>query len=171
MDWRLVWTRDYLQGLSRGKGAARRHVWVNHMQPTYVRSAVGRYKAVRLWARLGPWGLEEYLEQTGFRELDETPIGWYWKCYIQISTEIPGPAFAGVDGQREAGFLAAQTTARPIFMASAEGAASRTWTATAISILPAESAVSTSATGRRCHIGIGASARETPAPVLCSDSV
>jgi len=73
-----VWTRDLFKAFRVVKALRTGIVWVNHMQPTYVEAPWGGYKQSGFGRELGPWGIEEYLENKLVHiNLNEQPIGWY----------------------------------------------------------------------------------------------
>ena len=73
-----VWTRDVFKAFRTVKAMRAGIIWVNHMQPTYVEAPWGGYKQSGFGRELGPWGIEEYLENKQVHiNLNEQPIGWY----------------------------------------------------------------------------------------------
>ena len=73
-----VWTRDIFKAFRTVKAMRAGIIWVNHMQPTYVEAPWGGYKQSGFGRELGPWGIEEYLENKQVHiNLNEQPIGWY----------------------------------------------------------------------------------------------
>jgi len=73
-----VWTRDLFKAFRTIKAMRAGIIWVNHMQLTYVEAPWGGYKQSGFGRELGPWGIDEYLENKQVHNnLNEQPIGWY----------------------------------------------------------------------------------------------
>jgi betaine-aldehyde dehydrogenase len=73
-----VWSRDIFKCLRVVKNLRAGIVWVNTMQPCYVESPWGGYKASGQGRELSVHGMDEFLETKQVHiNLSETPIGWY----------------------------------------------------------------------------------------------
>jgi betaine-aldehyde dehydrogenase len=73
-----VWSRDIFKCLRVVKNLRAGIVWVNTMQPCYVESPWGGYKASGQGRELSLHGMDEFLETKQVHiNLSETPIGWY----------------------------------------------------------------------------------------------
>src|SRR6266478_1519749 len=73
-----VWSRDIFKCLRVVKNLRAGIVWVNTMQPCYVESPWGGYKASGQGRELSLHGVDEFLETKQVHiNLSETPIGWY----------------------------------------------------------------------------------------------
>ena len=73
-----VWSRDIFKCLRVVKNLRAGIVWVNTMQPCYVESPWGGYKASGQGRELSLYGMDEFLETKQVHiNLSETPIGWY----------------------------------------------------------------------------------------------
>jgi len=76
-----VWSRDIFRAFRAVKALRAGIVWVNHMQPTYVEAPWGGYKQAGFGRELGPWAIEEYLDQAGVHQ-SERAAAWVvlmWK--------------------------------------------------------------------------------------------
>ena len=73
-----VWSRDIFKCLRVVKNLRAGIVWVNTMQPCYVESPWGGYKASGQGRELSLHGVDEFLETKQVHiNLNEAPIGWY----------------------------------------------------------------------------------------------
>jgi len=73
-----VWSRDIFRCLRVVKNLRAGIVWVNTMQPCYVESPWGGYKASGQGRELSLHGIDEFLETKQVHiNLNESPIGWY----------------------------------------------------------------------------------------------
>jgi betaine-aldehyde dehydrogenase len=73
-----VWSRDIFRCLRVVKNLRAGIVWVNTMQPCYVESPWGGYKASGQGRELSLHGIDEFLETKQVHiNLNEGPIGWY----------------------------------------------------------------------------------------------
>ncbi|HTS17930.1 MAG TPA: aldehyde dehydrogenase family protein [Verrucomicrobiae bacterium] len=73
-----VWSRDIFKCLRVVKNLRAGIVWVNTMQPCYVESPWGGYKASGQGRELSLHGIDEFLETKQVHiNLNEAPIGWY----------------------------------------------------------------------------------------------
>jgi betaine-aldehyde dehydrogenase len=73
-----VWSRDIFKCLRVVKNLRAGIVWVNTMQPCYVESPWGGYKASGQGREMSLQGIEEFLETKQVHiNLNEAPIGWY----------------------------------------------------------------------------------------------
>jgi betaine-aldehyde dehydrogenase len=73
-----VWSRDIFKCLRVVKNLRAGIVWVNTMQPCYVESPWGGYKASGQGRELSLHGIDEFLETKQVHiNLSEAPIGWY----------------------------------------------------------------------------------------------
>jgi len=73
-----VWSRDIFKCLRVVKNLRAGIVWVNTVQPCYVESPWGGYKASGQGRELSLHGIDEFLETKQVHiNLNEAPIGWY----------------------------------------------------------------------------------------------
>jgi betaine-aldehyde dehydrogenase len=73
-----VWSHDIFRCLRVVKNLRAGIVWVNTMQPCYVESPWGGYKASGQGRELSLHGIDEFLETKQVHiNLNEAPIGWY----------------------------------------------------------------------------------------------
>ena len=73
-----IWSRDIFKCLRMVKALRAGIVWVNTMQPCYVESPWGGYKASGQGRELSLHGIDEFLETKQVHiNLNEAPIGWY----------------------------------------------------------------------------------------------